>query len=516
MVTVDWVFLGLRIITILGGIIWVSFHPQGHGGHVETNSLVNYYWGFVAYSLLLFFGLVRFPAMTGQLYRISFWLDLTFVLAVIRASEGFQSSFFIAIYLLIALHTAYFASPATGMATSLAGALGYLAALYGQTAGIYWGDLAMRISMMPLVGLSTGILVGQLSKAQAQLRSNAADLERANGRLERKLAQVSSLYEASKALGALLHYDEVLRLIVELASKTLESPVSYLLMCNERGQLYFRSYSGIPDSLAKDACLEPGEGVAGKAFVTQTPAIVEDLQSCPEPWLAEIDREAGLSSLLSVPIINKGKSVGVINVSRREPGCYSQEDLQLLQVISTLAAVAIEKAELFEETQKAAITDGLTQLYNRRYFNQQLQIEVRRGQRYAFPVSLVILDIDHFKKVNDNFGHPAGDQILIEIARRLKGLARHSDIVARYGGEEFAVILPQTSAAGGITFAERIRKAVGERPFRLADGREIPVTVSLGAAEFPTDAQNAEDLLNRADTALYRAKAGGRNRVCPG
>ncbi len=515
MVSVDWVFLGLRIITVLGGVIWVSYYPEGQApGRIDTGSLFSFYLGFVAYSLLLFFGLVRFPSKALSFYRASFWLDLIFISAIIRATGGFASSFFIAYYLLIALHTAYYSSLVTGGLASLAGAAAYLLALYGRFEGVYWGDLMMRLSMMPLVGLSTGLLVKQLAEAKEQLEANGVKLAESNKLLERKLTQVNSLYEASKALGSLLHYDEVIRLIVGLAGETLDSPVSYMMMTNERGQLYFRSSSGIRDDLLKDAYLEPGTGVAGRVYLSGTPAVIEDLLNHPESSLTEIDRQAQLRSLLAVPILNKGRTVGVLNVARHEPGCYSHEDLQLLQVVATLAAAAIEKAEVFEEAQRAAVTDGLTGLYNRRYFSQQLEVEVRRGQRYSFPVCLVIMDIDHFKKINDTYGHPGGDQILREVSRRLKGLARHSDVVARYGGEEFAIILPQTPMAGAMTFAERVRLEVGGQKFRLNDGREIPVTISLGVAEYPSHAKSVDELLNEADKGLYQAKVSGRNRVC--
>jgi diguanylate cyclase (GGDEF)-like protein len=173
--------------------------------------------------------------------------------------------------------------------------------------------------------------------------------------------------------------------------------------------------------------------------------------------------------------------------------------------------------------EEQSITDGLTGLRNRRFFDERLMEEFGRAQRYTDPVSLIMLDLDHFKRVNDRFGHQAGDLVLREAADLLRGSLRDPDIPARYGGEEFAVILPKTHVQGALAVAERVWRAIGNKTFRHALGEgpgasppvELRVTASIGVAFFPSkDITSAELLVKFADEALYNAKRSGRNSIC--
>lgn len=187
---------------------------------------------------------------------------------------------------------------------------------------------------------------------------------------------------------------------------------------------------------------------------------------------------------------------------------------ELVETLVSHTALAINNASMMEQVERLAITDGLTGLYNRRYFNSRLETEIQRSQRFAHPVSLIIMDIDYFKVANDVLGHLGGDTVLKQLATLLKEKVRKVDIVARYGGEEFAVILPETSAANAAYVAEKIRCWVEEFPF--TDQEKLPhrnITSSLGVASFPEHAHTLEDLIHQADESLYRAKQAGRNQV---
>jgi len=166
---------------------------------------------------------------------------------------------------------------------------------------------------------------------------------------------------------------------------------------------------------------------------------------------------------------------------------------------------------LFAELQKMAVTDGLTGLYNHRHFQERLYAEFTRSRRIPEPLSLLFVDIDLFKSINDSHGHPAGDEILRGVAGVIRNNVREIDVLARYGGEEFAVILPGTDREGAGKMAERLRRSVAEHAFYI-DWKEIKITVSVGAATYPTDAADKEDLILKADQALYRAKRSGRNQ----
>jgi diguanylate cyclase (GGDEF)-like protein len=191
---------------------------------------------------------------------------------------------------------------------------------------------------------------------------------------------------------------------------------------------------------------------------------------------------------------------------------FTPDDLRLFTVISDLAAAAAENARLYQHAQELAITDGLTGLYLRRFFNQRFDEELMRFQEHGTPFTLLILDLDHFKRINDRLGHVAGDQILIQVADILKKEARIADITCRFGGEEFALILPNTPAEGGLIMAERIRVKIAERGF-LAGSEAIQLTVSIGLGECPRHGRNQLDLVKSADEALYTAKRTGRNNA---
>jgi diguanylate cyclase (GGDEF)-like protein len=196
----------------------------------------------------------------------------------------------------------------------------------------------------------------------------------------------------------------------------------------------------------------------------------------------------------------------------RRPQAYDREAVRQLEVIAIQAADAILRARLFAETEKLATTDGLTGLANHRTFQARLDEHLLASQRYGKRLALILCDIDHFKSVNDTYGHPVGDQVLRGVARALQKEARATDLVARHGGEEFAVIMPETDAAGGRVIAERIRVKVGA--FALAtELGQLRVTISLGLATFPDDGRRKAELVELADACLYHAKRSGRNRT---
>jgi len=220
----------------------------------------------------------------------------------------------------------------------------------------------------------------------------------------------------------------------------------------------------------------------------------------------------GLAALKIFPLKAGDSVVGTLVCGSRDAGALPEPAQKELAMLALQAAEALLRTRLYEQAERLATTDGLTGLLNRRTFNAQLQGRLREAQRYNRPLSLLLLDVDHFKKVNDTFGHPTGDAVLKGIAAVAQKQARETDIVARYGGEEMALILPETDAAGAHAIAERIRKVVGATSHPTEQGA-IQVTVSIGLATSPCPGDSAEAVLEAADKALYRAKQGGRNRV---
>ncbi len=203
---------------------------------------------------------------------------------------------------------------------------------------------------------------------------------------------------------------------------------------------------------------------------------------------------------------------------------YSPQDLrenekEFLRLISNETATAVERAKIYQHTLEISIKDELTKVFNRRYFNDRVFREVHRARRYKHDLSLIMIDIDHFKNFNDTYGHHIGDEVLRWVAKNIGESIRDSDILARYGGEEFVIILTETDKRGAFFVGEKVRKNIEERSVGLTDmfKSSIPITrnitISLGVSHFPGDGNTVEELIGRADQNLYKAKAGGRNQV---
>jgi diguanylate cyclase (GGDEF)-like protein len=222
-------------------------------------------------------------------------------------------------------------------------------------------------------------------------------------------------------------------------------------------------------------------------------------------------RLKGLASLKIVPLKTTDQVFGALVLGARRAGAFDSEVVRQLEVVAMQAAESIYRARLFEQTERLATIDGLTGLTNHRTFQGRLDEHLAQAQRYGKKISLLLCDIDHFKLVNDTYGHPAGDLVLRGVARTLAREARATDVVARYGGEEFAIVMPETDAAGALVIAERIRERVGRIVFETEQG-SLRVTLSLGIATLPEDATRKAELVERADGALYHAKRHGRNR----
>ena len=199
-------------------------------------------------------------------------------------------------------------------------------------------------------------------------------------------------------------------------------------------------------------------------------------------------------------------------VSTPRSRILDQEERSLLRSVGELLGMALRAGRLYETTRYLADHDGLTGLTNHREFQRRLCREVARARRYGHPLSLLVVDIDHFKRINDTLGHPEGDRVLAELGRRLRRECRETDLAARYGGEEFVVLLPEQDGAAAVQVAERLRLAVERQAFPAGEGT-VPVTISAGVASLE-DGMGPEELLEKADRRMYAAKAAGRNRWC--
>jgi diguanylate cyclase (GGDEF)-like protein len=219
-----------------------------------------------------------------------------------------------------------------------------------------------------------------------------------------------------------------------------------------------------------------------------------------------------IRSILCYPLMRRGEKIGVIELINRVGGVFTADDQALIETMLDPLAVAIRTLGTFQDAERLTITDDLTKLYNYRYLMKYLESDVKRCLRYKKKVSLLFIDVDGFKRINDTFGHLAGSQALAEIGQVLKRIVRETDVVGRYGGDEFVIVLPETPLNGAMVIAERIRKKVEECEF-VAQNLSIRLTVSLGVANCPKHTLTAEGLIKKADAAMYRAKELSKNSI---
>jgi two-component system cell cycle response regulator len=216
-------------------------------------------------------------------------------------------------------------------------------------------------------------------------------------------------------------------------------------------------------------------------------------------------------SVFMLPLSYEREPLGILVLSSQKRNALSSYQIELLELLGNQASSSLANAKFHAEIERMAITDGLTGLFNHRKFQEKLYEEFSRMERFANPLSLLLIDIDFFKKINDTHGHPAGDEVLRGVAGVIRETIRNVDTAARYGGEEFAVILPETNHEGAQKMAERLRNAIAGKAFSN-DGKGMRVTVSIGATTSPHDTRNRDELIEKADQALYHAKRHGRDR----
>lgn len=246
-----------------------------------------------------------------------------------------------------------------------------------------------------------------------------------------------------------------------------------------------------------------------------TPIIINDISTFNEVDSTELER-LGIKSLIAVPLIVERRCIGILYVDDFKPRNFTAHEVSVLSLLATQAAIAIERMQRFEHNRLLAITDGLTGLYNHRYYVKSLKKELDRAKRNEHQLSIIIVDIDHFKHFNDTNGHLQGNEALKAVAAILRLALRKIDILSRYGGEEFAIILPATDKKQALQAANRICSMIRKESILGMESQPSKrLTLSAGVASFPEDAKNGEHLTDQADRALYLAKKLGRDRAIP-
>ena len=327
---------------------------------------------------------------------------------------------------------------------------------------------------------------------------------------------LEAFHEVGKALTSTLKLSEVLGTIADTMSRFAQCEAWSLLLMDERQQeLRFEIATGEQGPLVKQFRLKAGEGIAGWVAREGQACIVEDV-TADARFGAHVDSATGFTtrSVLCVPLKSKGKVLGVIELLNKLGGAvFDRRDLEVVSILADYAAIAIENARLYQRAEELAITDDVTGIHNSRYFHQILERELNRAHRYRRPLSVLFIDLDYFKVVNDTHGHQKGSQVLREVAQLLKSSIRSVDLIARYGGDEFIVVLPDTDAPTAARLGERLRATVARTEFLTPDRLGLRLTASFGVAAYPDHAQTKEELIRFADQAMYRVKGRHRNAV---
>ncbi len=327
---------------------------------------------------------------------------------------------------------------------------------------------------------------------------------------EKAIVQAQALKQALDELASQLDLSQVLRRIL-VSLKTVLNFNSATLFLRDQDKYKVVAARGFQHTARLINRTFPATDLLLREIqMVKSPIILDDAQNDPrfEKW----EGSDLIRGWMGVPLIRHDEFIGLMTLDNYNPSAYTQEDASLALSFANSAAIVIENARLFEQTQQMALTDTLTGIYNRRYFYELAQKEFSRSKRYQSPMSIVLIDIDHFKNVNDHYGHLAGDQVLMQFVQRIQEELRTSDILARFGGEEFIILLPETNLGDATQVAERLREVTAQYPFLLVTAQTF-ITISLGVTCFRFTTLSLDHLIDESDKALYEAKQFGRNRV---
>ena len=327
---------------------------------------------------------------------------------------------------------------------------------------------------------------------------------------QRRAEEAETLREASNAVTSALNVDHVLDQIITNLDKVVPfDSCTVFLRVGE--QLRIVAARGFDDSDKLLGQMYPlNDQLTMESYTTRKAIVLADAQV--DPRFNGWGEAKHVRGWMGIPLFARGDVTGYLTIDSCTPNVYTQEDANLAQAFANQAAIAIENARLYERTEHMAITDPLTELYNRRYFFDLARNEFYRARRYGNPMALMMIDIDGLKLVNDTYGHQAGDKLIEFIGNRTRQVLRQADIPARYAGDEFIILLPETELDRAVRVGLRLKRGLNNG-LEYADNQKIMVSVSIGVSALDQDCFSLEMMINRTDQALYAAKRSGRNRL---
>lgn len=354
--------------------------------------------------------------------------------------------------------------------------------------------------------------IKELQNQLAALREKFDDVDQAHAMLKQQFTKLNTLYAISSILGKIHNLEQLLNVAKNTILKDIQvDRYSLFLIEEDSHELALRSSHGFtPESTPSLNT----NSLFKRAIQRKKSVYISDLSKRND----DSNRIPGIrpsGSSLCVPLVCETNEVlGVMHLYRTRSHFFESEEIEYINKIAHQIANSLHKIQIFEYTKKLSIRDELTELFNRRYFNQCYERELQRAKRYQRSLAIVMLDIDHFKNYNDLNGHLMGDTVLKEVAFNLEKILRKADLVARFGGEEFIIMLPEISKEQALKVANKLRRQIEKTVFpNEASQPNGKITVSLGLAVYPVDSEDPQKLIQDADDALYMAKTLGRNCV---
>jgi len=402
--------------------------------------------------------------------------------------------------------------------------------------GVTWydgGPAPRSVCAVPLVeagGLLRGVLLAdRMDPApfedgdEALLRTlagevlRAIEVERVLGEIRRARDEKGRFFKAIEDLNRAANLDAVFGAVLDGARQLAGLDFAAITLVSEHEGKREHRVARISGASPAGKTLEgrvfvDNNGLVANVVRYGTPLPGRELRAMDRQVVFDDDtRVRGLGALKILPLAAGDRILGTLVAGARRKSSLDEDALRMLEVIALQAGQAVLRAQLFDQTERLATTDGLTGLLNHRAFQARAEEALAQARRYGRACSVLLTDVDHFKAVNDTYGHPIGDQVLRGVAQILREKARDTDLVARYGGEEFAVIMPETDGKGALVIAERIREAVQAKVFQTELG-PLQITISVGIAAAPANGTAKQELVDLADQCLYFAKRNGRNR----
>jgi len=437
--------------------------------------------------------------------------DTFFSTMLIIQNGGYASNFYL-LYYPIVMFTAYLLTMSSSLTYVGIVSIAYAIIIFGDFTYKDSLDIAIRIGLLWFLSMAISFVSQHVRRSEVRLLKLLDTLNMRTSELEKSQAHLEMIYENTRILGGMLDFEGVIEGVMKITGEFLRYPSSGILLRGPGDNLIYRGRNtGARSNFHLKAINNEKSGILYKVLSQTKAVIVNDITDRDDyDPLSDKSR-----SLLIIPMVLQNNVTGLLVAESPNIGGFSDRDERMLSVVARSAAMALENATLHKKTEELTITDELTSIYNYRYFTRTLKEEQRRASRYDLPLSMIMLDIDHFKKFNDTYGHEIGNIALKGITTVVNKCIRDVDIFARYGGEEFVIILPQTPQIVVTKIGERIREQIEAAVFGGENGvPELKVTVSVGVSSFPENGRGHDELLSIVDQALYRAKGSGRNKVC--